>query len=127
MGSGKEHPSSNASNTTAAEIPLAFYHPSGRYRKVAVVAAIVVSVGSFFGSMVGEGEPNYDLLGYGAFGCCSLLNLAFIMQAVYHYKWIQYNEHHGLEGKNLKSNLVVAVFLAIFGLAILFGNLFSGY
>ena len=29
--------------------------------------------------------------------------------------------------KNLKSNLVVAVFLAIFGLAILFGNLFSGY
>ena len=127
MGSGKEHPSSNASNTTGAEIPLAFYHPSGRYRKVAVVAAIVVSVGSFFGSMVGEGEPNYDLLGYGAFGCCSLLNVAFVMQAVYHYKWIQYNEHHGVEEKNLKPNLVVAVLLSVFGLAILFGNLFSGY
>jgi hypothetical protein len=109
-------------------IPLvAFHHPSKRYRKGAVLGAIVVAVGSFFGSMVGEGELNYDLLTFGSFGCCSLISLAFVMEAVYNYKWIQYNQTHGLEEKNLKLNFVAACLLAVFGLVILFGNLLSTY
>ncbi len=127
MGRRKEQTSSNAPNTIGSTIPLGFYHPSGLYRKIAVVAAIIVSIGSFLASMIGEGEPNYDLLGYGALGCCSLLNLAFVMEAIYNYKWIQYNEIHGLDETNLKTNYVAAVLLAIFGLTILFGNLLSKY
>ena len=127
MESGKQQGSLNAPRTTGTPIPLTFSHPAGLYRKIAVLAALVVSVGSFFGSMVGEGEANYDLLGLGAFGCCFFINTAFILEAVYNYKRLQFNELHGLQEKNLKSNFVAAVVLAIFGLAILFGNLLDGY
>jgi hypothetical protein len=122
-----EQPSSLPQDEANVSIPLAFHHPSGRYRKMAVVAAVVVAFGSFFLSMRGEGEPDYELMGWGSAGCCSLLNLAIIMEAVYNYKWLQYNELHGLEEKNLKSNFMAAVLLAIFGLTILFGNLLSEY
>jgi hypothetical protein len=101
-----EQPSSLPQDEANVSIPLAFHHPSGRYRKM---------------------EPDYELMGWGSAGCCSLLNLAIIMEAVYNYKWLQYNELHGLEEKNLKSNFMAAVLLAIFGLTILFGNLLSEY
>lgn len=118
---------SDASSMPATTIELSFRHPSSLYSKLAFLAAIVVCVGSFFGSMIGEGEANYDLLQYGAFGCCSLLNLAFILQAVYTSKRIQYNENHGLEEKIIEVRYLASVLLAVFGMVILFGNLFSGY
>lgn len=127
MESGEQQRLPNEPGTTGTPIPLTFAHPSGLYRKIAFLAALVVSIGSFFGSMVGEGEANYDLLGLGAFGCCFFINTAFIFEAVYNYKWLQFNELHGLQEKNLKTNFVAAVMLAIFGLAILFGNFLDGY
>jgi len=51
-----ERPSSLSHGEANVSIPLAFHHPSGRYRKVAVVAAVVVAFGSFFLSMRGEEE-----------------------------------------------------------------------
>ena len=127
MANEGEEPPMNAAEPPDITVPLVFSHPSGRFRKMAYLGALVVAVGSFFGSMVGEGELNYDLLSYGSFGCCSLLNLGFIMEAVYNYRWIQYNEAYGLEEKNLKSNFVAAVLLAVFGLTILLGNLLAEY
>ena len=127
MESMEEQDPSEAPTASGTPIPLTFAHPSDQYRKIAVLAALVVSIGSFFGSMIGEGEANYDLLGLGAFGCCFFINTAFIFEAVYNYKRLQYNELHGLKEKNLKLNYVAAVSLAIFGLAILFGNLLDGY
>ena len=72
------------SEETSPSIP--FHHPSNKYRKVAPIAAILIAVGSFFLSMAGDGEPNYDIMQIGAYGCCSLLNVAFISQAIYQQK-----------------------------------------
>jgi hypothetical protein len=107
--------------------PITFHHPSDKYRKVAPVVAVLVAVGAFLLSMVGDGEPNYDIMTAGAFGCCSLLNVAFISQAIYQQKLIQHHAIYGGEKKGSTLGYVTAVLLALFGMAILLGNLFSSY
>ena len=114
-------------NSEEALVPIAFHHPSDKYRKVAVVMAVIVAVGAFFLSMVGDGEPNYDIMTAGAFGCCSLLNVAFISQAIYHQKLIHHHAIHGGEEKGSELGYISGVLLALFGTAILLGNLFSNY
>ena len=106
---------------------IAFHHPSDKYRKVAPVAAVVVAVGAFLLSMVGDGEPNYDIMTAGALGCCSLLNVAFISQAIYQQKLIQHYAIYGGEKKGSTLGYVTAVLLALFGMAILLGNLFTNF
>ena len=107
--------------------PITFHHSSDKYRKVAPVAAIVVAVGAFLLSMVGDGEPNYDIMTAGALGCCSLLNVAFISQAIYQQKLIQHYAIYGGEKKGSTLGYVTAVLLALFGMAILLGNLFTNF
>ena len=117
----------NAPNSEEALVPIAFHHSSDKYRKVAVVMAIIVAVGAFFLSMVGDGEPNYDIMTAGAFGCCSLLNVAFISQAIYQQKLIQHHSIYGGEKKGSKFAYILSVLLTLFGMAILLGNLFQNY
>ena len=107
--------------------PIPFHHPSDKYRKVAPIAAILIAVGSFFLSMAGDGEPNYDIMTAGAFGCCSLLNVAFISQAIYQRNLIQYHAIHGGEKTGSQPMYIAALLLAFFGMVILLGNLFSNY
>lgn len=104
-----------------------FHHSSDKYRKVAPIAAVVVAVGAFLLSMVGDGEPNYDLMTAGAFGCCSLFNVAFISQAIYQQKLIQHHAIYGGEKRGSRLGYVTAVLLALFGMAILLGNLFTNF
>ena len=107
--------------------PISFHHPSDKYRKVAPVAAVVVAVGAFLLSMVGDGEPNYDIMTAGAFGCCLLFNVAFISQAIYQQKLIQHHAIYGGEKRGSTLGYVTAVLLALFGMVILLGNLLSNY
>jgi len=107
--------------------PITFHHSSDKYRKVAPVAAVVVAVSAFLLSMVGDGEPNYDIMTAGALGCCSLLNVAFISQAIYQQKLIQHYAIYGGEKKGSTLGYVTAVMLALFGMAILLGNLFTNF
>ena len=107
--------------------PITFHHSSDKYRKVAPVAAVVVAVSAFLLSMVGDGEPNYDIMTAGALGCCSLLNVAFISQAIYQQKLIQHYAIYGGEKKGSTLGYVTAVLLALFGMAILLGNLFTNF
>ena len=88
----EESRSTVAPKSDEAFAPIPFHHPSDKYRKVAPIAAVVVAVGAFFLSMVGDGEPNYDIMTAGAFGCCSLLNVAFISQAIYQRNLIQHRD-----------------------------------
>tara|TARA_B100000683_G_scaffold271088_1_gene311416 strand:- start:11180 stop:11575 length:396 start_codon:yes stop_codon:yes gene_type:complete len=106
---------------------IPFHHPSDKYRKVAPIAAILIAVGSFFLSMVGDGEPNYDIMQIGAFGCCSLFNVAFISQAIYQRNLIQHHAIHGGEKTGSQPVYIAALLLAFFGMVILLGNLFSNY
>ena len=106
---------------------IPFHHPSDKYRKVAPIAAILIAVGSFFLSMAGDGEPNYDIMQIGAFGCCSLLNVAFISQAIYQRNLIQHHAIYGGEKTGSKPGYIAALLLAFFGMVILLGNLFSNY
>ena len=119
--------SSSENNSKDALATIAFHHPTDKYRKVAPVAAVVVAVGAFLLSMVGDGEPNYDIMTAGAFGCCSLLNVAFISQAIYQQKLIQHHANYGGEKKGSKFGYVTAVLLALFGIMILLGNLFTNF
>jgi hypothetical protein len=123
----EESRSTVAPKSDEALAPITFHHSSDKYRKVAPVAAVVVAVGAFLLSMVGDGEPNYDIMTAGAFGCCSLLNVAFISQAIYQHKLIQHHAIYGGEKKGSTLGYVTAVLLALFGMAILLGNLFSSY
>jgi len=123
----EESRSTVASKSDEALAPITFHHSSDKYRKVAPVAAIVVAVGSFLLSMVGDGEPNYDIMTAGAFGCCSLFNVAFISQAIYQQKLIQHHAIYGGEKKGSTLGYVTAVLLALFGMAILLGNLFTNF
>ena len=123
----EESRSTVASKSDEAFAPITFHHSSDKYRKVAPVAAIVVAVGAFLLSMVGDGEPNYDIMQIGAFGCCSLLNVAFISQAIYQRNLIQHHAMYGGEKTGSKLEYIAAVLLALFGMAILLGNLFSNY
>ena len=122
-----ESQSSSENNSKETLATIAFHHPSDKYRKVAPVAAVVVAVGAFLLSMVGDGEPNYDIMTAGALGCCSLLNVAFISQAIYQQKLIQHHAISGGEKKGSKFVYVTAVLLALFGMAILLGNLFTNF
>ena len=93
---------SSENNSQESLATIAFHHPSDKYRKVAPVAAVVVALGAFLLSMVGDGEPNYDIMTAGAFGCCSLLNVAFISQAIYQQKLIQHYAIYGGEKSGSK-------------------------
>jgi len=106
---------------------ISFHHPSDNYRKVAPIAAISVAIGAFFLSMAGDGEPNYDIMQIGAYGCCSLLNVAFISQAIYQRNLMQHRALYGGEKTGSKLGYIAAVLLAFFGMVILLGNLFSNY
>tara|TARA_B100001113_G_scaffold44447_1_gene31428 strand:+ start:1213 stop:1602 length:390 start_codon:yes stop_codon:yes gene_type:complete len=106
---------------------ISFHHPSDNYRKVAPIAAILVAISAFFLSMVGDGEPNYDIMTVGAFGCCSLLNVAFISQAIYQQKLMQHHAIYGGEKKGSKLGYITALIFAVFGMVILLGNLFSNF
>ena len=119
--------SSTAPQLGGASPSIPFHHPSDKYRKVAPIAAVVVAVGAFFLSMVGDGEPNYDIMTAGAFGCCSLLNVAFISQAIYQRNLIQHHAIHGGEKTGSQPVYIAALLLAFFGMVILLGNLFSNY
>lgn len=123
----EESRSTVAPKLDEAFAPIPFHHPSDKYRKVAPIAAVVVAVGAFFLSMVGDGEPNYDIMQIGAFGCCSLLNVAFISQAIYQQKLIQHHAIYGGEKKGSTLGYVTAALLALFGMAILLGNLFTNF
>ena len=122
-----ESQSSSENNSKETLATIAFHHPSDKYRKVAPVAAVVVAVGAFLLSMVGDGEPNYDLMTAGALGCCSLLNVAFISQAVYQRNLIQHHAIYGGGKTGSKPGYIAALLLAFFGMVILLGNLFSSY
>jgi len=116
-----------APKSDEALAPITFHHSSDKYRKVAPIAAVVVAVGAFLLSMVGDGEPNYDLMTAGAFGCCSLFNVAFISQAIYQQKLIQHHAIYGGEKRGSTLGYVTAVLLALFGMVILLGNLFTNF
>lgn len=123
----EESRSTVAPKSDEAFAPIPFHHPSDKYRKVAPIAAVVVAVGAFFLSMVGDGEPNYDIMTAGAFGCCSLFNVAFISQAIYQRNLIQHHAIHGGEKTGSQPVYIAALLLAFLGMAILLGNLFSNY
>ncbi|MEC7180027.1 MAG: hypothetical protein VXW36_01435 [Candidatus Thermoplasmatota archaeon] len=123
----EESRSTVAPKSDEAFAPIPFHHPSDKYRKVAPIAAVVVAVGGFFLSMVGDGEPNYDIMTAGAFGCCSLFNVAFISQAIYQRNLIQHHAIHGGEKTGSQPVYIAALLLAFLGMAILLGNLFSNY
>ena len=122
-----EPQSSTASQSEEGSPSIPFHHPSDTYRKVAPFAAVLVAVSAFVLSMVGDGEPNYDVMQIGAYGCCSLLNVAFISQAIYQRNLMQHHEMYGGEKTGSKPGYIAAVLLAFFGMAILLGNLFSNY
>ena len=88
---------------------------------------VLIAVSAFFLSMVGDGEPNYDVMQIGAYGCCSLLNVAFISQAIYQRNLMQHHAMYGGEKTGSKPGYIAAVLLAFFSTAILLGNLFSNY
>ena len=123
----EESRSTVAPKSDEALAPITFHHSSDKYRKVAPVAAVVVAVSAFLLSMVGDGEPNYDIMTVGAIGCCSLLNVAFISQAIYQQKLIQYHAIYGGERKGSELGYITALIFAIFGMVILLGNLFSNF
>ena len=123
---GEPRPST-ASQSEEGSPSIPFHHPSDRYRKLAPFAAVLVAVSTFFLSMVGDGEPNYDVMQIGAYGCCSLLNVAFISQAIYQRNLMQHHAMYGGEKTGSKPGYIAAVLLAFFGMAILLGNLFSNY
>ena len=123
----EESRSTVAPKSDEALAPITFHHSSDKYRKVAPVAAVAVAVGAFLLSIVGDGEPNYDIMTAGAFGCCSLLNVAFISQAIYQQKLIQHHAIYGGERKGSKLGYITALIFAIFGMVILLGNLFSNF
>ena len=122
-----ETQSASETNSEESLVTLTFHHPSDKYRKGAPVAAVVVAVGAFLLSMVGDGEPNYDIMTAGALGCCSLFNVAFISQAIYLQKLNQHHAIYGGEKKGSKFGYTLSVLLSLFGMAILLGNLFSSY
>ena len=119
--------SSSENNSKEALATIAFHHPSDKYRKFAPIAAVVVAVSAFLLSMVGDGEPNYDIMTAGAFGCCSLFNVGFISQAIYQQKLIEHHAIYGGEKNGSKIGYTLSVLLALFGMMILLGNLFSSY
>ena len=92
---------------------------------IAFSAAIVVAIGGF---LLGIGDTSYQIMTYGAFGCCGLVNLALILYAIYLTKLIDHNNlFHGIDNSQAKTGLGLTIILALATMIILLGNLFSSY
>ena len=116
---------SDFSNQNIAYIPVSkFNHPTQKYAMFAFVAAIVVAIGGF---LLGIGDTSYQIMTYGAYGFCGLINLALIMYATYFTKLIDHNNTHNIDNSQAKAGLGLTIVLALAMMAILIGNLFSSY
>lgn len=115
----------DSSEQNVAYIPVSkFNHPTQRYAMFAFSAAIVVAIGGF---LLGIGDTSYQIMTYGAFGCCGLVNLALILYAIYFTKLIDHNNTHNIDNSQAKAGLGLTVILALATMVILLGNLFSNY
>ena len=113
------------SEQNVAYIPVSkFTHPTQRYAMFAFSAAIVVAIGGF---LLGIGDTTYQIMTYGAFGCCGLVNLALILYAIYFTKLIDHNNTHNIDNSQAKAGLGLTIVLALATMVILIGNLFSSY
>ena len=115
----------DSSEQNVAYIPVSkFNHPTQRYAMFAFAAAIVVAIGGF---LLGIGDTSYQIMTYGAFGCCGLVNLALILYAIYFTKLIDHNNTHNIDNSQAKAGLGLTIILALATMVILLGNLFSSY
>ena len=115
----------DSSEQNVAYIPVSkFNHPTQRYAMIAFSAAIVVAIGGF---LLGIGDTSYQIMTYGAFGCCGLVNLALILYAIYFTKLIDHNNTHNIDNSQAKAGLGLTIVLALATMVILLGNLFSSY
>ena len=101
-----------------------FNHPTQKYAMFAFSAAILVAIGGF---LLGIGDTSYQIMTYGAFGCCGLVNLALILYAIYFTKLIDHNNTHNIDNSQAKAGLGLTIVLALATMVILLGNLFSSY
>ena len=119
------HQKPDISKQNVAYIPVStFNHPTQKYAMFAFSAAIFVAVGGF---LLGIGDTSYQIMTYGAFGCCGLVNLALILYAIYFTKLIDHNNTHNIDNSQAKTGLGLTILLALATMAILIGNLFSSY
>ena len=115
----------DSSEQNVAYIPVSkFNHPTQRYTMIAFSAAIVVAISGF---LLGIGDTSYQIMTYGAFGCCGLVNLALILYAIYLTKLVDHNNTHGIDNSQAKTGLGLTIILALATMVILLGNLFSSY
>ena len=113
------------SKQNVAYIPVSkFNHPTQKYAIFAFTAAIVVAIGGF---LLGIGDTSYQIMEYGAFGCCGLVNLALILYVIYFTKLVEHNNTHDIDNSQAKAGLGLTIILALATTVILFGNLFSSY
>ena len=113
------------SEQNVAYIPVSkFNHPTQKYAMFAFSAAIFVAIGGF---LLGIGDTSYQIMTYGAFGCCGLVNLALILYAIYFTKLIDHNNTHNIDNSQAKAGLGLTIILALATMVILLGNLFSNY
>ena len=113
------------SEQNVAYIPVSkFNHPTQKYAMFAFSAAIFVAIGGF---LLGIGDTSYQIMTYGAFGCCGLVNLALILYAIYFTKLVDHNNTHGIDNSQAKAGLGLTIILALATMVILLGNLFSSY
>lgn len=113
------------SEQNVAYIPVSkFNHPTQKYAMFAFSAAIFVAIGGF---LLGIGDTSYQIMTYGAFGCCGLVNLALILYAIYFTKLIDHNNTHNIDNSQAKAGLGLTIILALATMVILLGNLFSSY
>ena len=116
---------SEFSKQNVAYIPVSkFSHPTQRYAIFAFTAAIVVAIGGF---LLGIGDTSYQIMEYGAFGCCGLVNLALILYVIYFTKLVEHNNTHDIDNSQAKAGLGLTIILALATTVILLGNLFSSY
>ena len=116
---------SEFSKQNVAYIPVSkFNHPTQRYAIFAFTAAIVVAIGGF---LLGIGDTSYQIMEYGAFGCCGLVNLALILYVIYFTKLVEHNNTHDIDNSQAKAGLGLTIILALATTVILLGNLFSSY
>ena len=113
------------SKQNVAYIPVSkFNHPTQKYAIFAFTAAIVVAIGGF---LLGIGDTSYQIMEYGAFGCCGLVNLALILYVIYFTKLVEHNNTHDIDNSQAKAGLGLTIILALATTVILLGNLFSSY
>ena len=119
----QQKPEISKQNVAYIQVPI-FNHPTQRYAMFAFSAAIFVAVGGF---LLGIGDTSYQIMTYGAFGCCGLVNLALILYAIYFTKLIDHNNTHNIDNSQAKAGLGLTIVLALATMVILIGNLFSSY